>query len=272
MATYKIDVKGLSKLNQASKSASSLNDNVKKTNKNLKKTEQISDKLTSTTTGKINEISDKFKKFSGDNSLSRPLQAFSKQFEVARGKGEGLFSSAKKGFGGMKSAIGRMGGLSKVFGTLFKSVLRVAGPIALIMGAFMLLKKMFQLNVGGMATGFFKIVGEIKAAIGQLTVWINKSLRKLGPLFKTYIKKKRINQSVLGEIVKNKTKEAGLNKKVTAKVLRHTFATHLMDNGVDISIISSLMGHRTPRETGVYLHAFKNRKKNAVNKLSKEDE
>jgi len=41
-----------------------------------------------------------------------------------------------------------------------------------------------------------------------------------------------------------------------------------MDAGVNICVISSLMGHRSPRETGVYLHAFKNRKESAINRLS----
>jgi site-specific recombinase XerD len=102
----------------------------------------------------------------------------------------------------------------------------------------------------------------------ELLAYLTDRGGKRGPLFRTRIKNRRISQSIIGYIVKEKTREAGLKKKITATVLRHTFATHLMDSGVDISIISSLMGHRTPRETGVYLHAFKDRKESAVNKLN----
>jgi len=41
------------------------------------------------------------------------------------------------------------------------------------------------------------------------------------------------------------------------KTLRHTFASHLSQRGVDIGVIAKLMGHRSPRETSVYLHADK---------------
>jgi integrase/recombinase XerD len=60
----------------------------------------------------------------------------------------------------------------------------------------------------------------------------------------------------------------GISRKVTPLMLRHSFATHLMDRGVDVAIISRLMGHRSPRETGVYLHALKDRPRAAVHRLA----
>ena len=62
-------------------------------------------------------------------------------------------------------------------------------------------------------------------------------------------------------------RHAGLQKKVTPKVLRHTFATHLMDRGVALGVIASLMGHRSPAETGVYLHALPGKLEDAVDRL-----
>ena len=41
-----------------------------------------------------------------------------------------------------------------------------------------------------------------------------------------------------------------------------------MDQGVDISIISSLMGHKSPNETGVYLHAFNKNKEHAITTMN----
>lgn len=64
---------------------------------------------------------------------------------------------------------------------------------------------------------------------------------------------------------------AGLSGMVTPKTLRHSFATHLMDRGVDLAVIASLMGHRSPQETGVYLHALPGRRENAVKLLTKPD-
>jgi site-specific recombinase XerD len=60
---------------------------------------------------------------------------------------------------------------------------------------------------------------------------------------------------------------AGLRAGVTARTLRHSFATHLMDRGVDLAIIASLMGHRSPQETGVYLHVLPQRPEAAVRTL-----
>jgi len=69
-------------------------------------------------------------------------------------------------------------------------------------------------------------------------------------------------------IVRAAAQRAGLPDDVTPRTLRHSFATHLMDRGVDLAIIASLMGHRSPQETGVYLHVLPGRAQSAVNKLS----
>lgn len=85
-----------------------------------------------------------------------------------------------------------------------------------------------------------------------------------GLLFKTLFKKAKLSVADVGTIVKKYAHKAKLDEGVTPKTLRHTFASHLMDGGVDISIISSLMGHKSPRETGVYLHAFNKNKIEAI--------
>jgi integrase len=97
-----------------------------------------------------------------------------------------------------------------------------------------------------------------------------------GPLFKTFARRKRLlSKDVLG-VVKDSAKRAGLEGKITPKTLRHTFASHLMDADVNVAVIAVLMGHRSPRETGVYIHALKGKKEDAVKVLelglNKEDE
>lgn len=90
---------------------------------------------------------------------------------------------------------------------------------------------------------------------------------KRGPLFRTSSRKTRLRVGDVCEVVTAAATRAGLRAGVTPRTLRHSFATHLMDRGVDLAIIASLMGHRSPQETGVYLHVLPERPQAAVRTL-----
>ena len=55
-------------------------------------------------------------------------------------------------------------------------------------------------------------------------------------------------------IMKEAAKKAGIKKKVSVHTLRHTFATHLLENGTDIRYIQSLLGHESSKTTEIYTH------------------
>jgi site-specific recombinase XerD len=90
---------------------------------------------------------------------------------------------------------------------------------------------------------------------------------KRGALFRTAHLGRRVRSVDVCEVVRAAVSGAGLPSTVTARTLRHTFATHLMDRGVDLAVIASLMGHRSPQETGVYLHVLPQRAQAAVRTL-----
>lgn len=92
-------------------------------------------------------------------------------------------------------------------------------------------------------------------------------LGKRGALFRTAHHARRVSQQDVCDVVRRAVQRAGLRDGVTARTLRHSFATHLMDRGVDLAVIASLMGHRSPQETGVYLHVLPGRPEAAVQTL-----
>ena len=102
-----------------------------------------------------------------------------------------------------------------------------------------------------------------------LLAYLAERKGKQGALLRTANKRVRIRAIDVCEVVSAAAKQAGFEPAVTPKMLRHSFATHLMDRGVDLAVIASLMGHRSAHETGVYLHRLPGRAEAAVNLLSR---
>jgi integrase/recombinase XerD len=103
-----------------------------------------------------------------------------------------------------------------------------------------------------------------------LLAYLAERKGRRGALLRTFQKKVRLRPCDVCEVVSAAVRRAGLPGEVTAKTLRHSFATHLMDRGVDLAVIASLMGHRSAQETGVYLHRLPGRAEAAVALLQRE--
>lgn len=55
-------------------------------------------------------------------------------------------------------------------------------------------------------------------------------------------------------MMKKYTKLAGIKRNITPHMFRHSFATYLIEEGVDVSCVQNIMGHSSIRTTQIYIH------------------
>jgi integrase/recombinase XerD len=102
-----------------------------------------------------------------------------------------------------------------------------------------------------------------KGAKDRYTVLAEKTLLILREYWKIYKPehwlfpgrfKSHISYKGVSLIFHKYKEQAGITKSVSLHSLRHSFATHLLENGADLHHIQLLLGHSSPTTTTVYLH------------------
>jgi site-specific recombinase XerD len=77
---------------------------------------------------------------------------------------------------------------------------------------------------------------------------------------------RRLSQRGLADILSRYVRRSGVGKKVSPHTFRHSFATHLLDRGVDIRVVQELLGHTSVSTTQVYTHVGVERLKDVYRK------
>ena len=71
------------------------------------------------------------------------------------------------------------------------------------------------------------------------------------------IRRHHMDESMINKVIKQASKVAGITKTISSHTLRHSFATHLLQNGVDIRTVQSQLGHADVKTTEIYTHVLK---------------
>lgn len=130
--------------------------------------------------------------------------------------------------------------------------------------------------------GFIKVLGKgskqrfvpiASSAVKKINSYIaeNRSHLKIKPKAEDILFLNRrgaqLTRAMIFTILKDLTKIAGLTKNVSPHTLRHSFATHLLENGADLRSIQLMLGHESITTTEVYLHLDKQKLKQEVEKF-----
>ena len=75
---------------------------------------------------------------------------------------------------------------------------------------------------------------------------------------------KQLTRAMIFTIVKTFTKKAGIQKSISPHTFRHSFATHLLENGADLRAIQVMLGHESITTTEIYMHVDKSHLKDVI--------
>jgi site-specific recombinase XerD len=106
----------------------------------------------------------------------------------------------------------------------------------------------------------------------QLRMYYRSVKRRNGWLFPS-VQTRRPDQPITQKTVWHACREAcrraGIAKAVHPHTLRHSFATHLFDDGAELPVLQTLLGHADPRDTMIYIHLATRRLRSAPNPLER---
>ncbi|MFD0975293.1 site-specific tyrosine recombinase XerD [Salinimicrobium gaetbulicola] len=75
---------------------------------------------------------------------------------------------------------------------------------------------------------------------------------------------KQLTRAMIFTIIRRLSDDSGLHKKISPHTFRHSFATHLLENGADLRAIQQMLGHESITTTEIYVHMDRSHLKNVM--------
>jgi site-specific recombinase XerD len=147
--------------------------------------------------------------------------------------------------------------------TFYSTGLRVSELVSLNRSQVDLIRREFTIRGKGQKP---RIVFLSDRCVLALKVWLAERNDNFEPLFISLGRnrtdeelslgeKRRLTAYTIEEIVRRNARLAGIGKKVTPHIIRHSFATELLHNGADIRAVQEMLGHSSITTTQIYTHS-----------------
>ena len=141
--------------------------------------------------------------------------------------------------------------------TLYGSGIRVSELVELTLSNIFFKENIIRVTGKGDKQRLVPLGSYSKKFIEIYTTEI-RQLKKIKPKDKDILFLNRngskISRAMIFTIVRNASDKVGIKKKISPHTFRHSFATHLLENGADLRIIQILLGHESITTTEIYTH------------------
>jgi integrase/recombinase XerD len=116
-----------------------------------------------------------------------------------------------------------------------------------------------------------RIVPLGKSAVASVTRYLDRARRDFtkGPAEAVFLTRRGgpFTRQGFWKLLKGYARKAGLESKVHPHVLRHTFATHLLEHGADLRSVQMMLGHSQITTTQIYTHVSRDRLRRVYDKF-----